>query len=163
MSIRWDNDQVHTLAEFVQQKLPLQHGTMSVCMGDVPESCFAGTVNLDGKEFITVTGMDMTLYELAVNVILSYTIALAYDETEWNSLPSLDLLFDSHRKVCEVMLEINEEFSAALEEYTDILSEWHSAQSESYTGEGNIDSVLEEMGGLLFANPDHSDKNYGSN
>jgi len=163
MSIAWDENQVPALAQFVQENLPLTKGTLLICLGDVPEQCFAGSVDLGEKRFTLLTGMDMTLYEISINVILAYSIALAYDRNEWSGLPSLELLFEAHRMVCESMMDINEDFSVALEDYSDIISTWHSAQGENYGGEGNIEEVLEELGGLLFSNPDDSSKDYGAN
>lgn len=163
MSISWDENQITSVANFLQEKLPLTQGKVVVCMGDVPDRCFAGSVNIDEKQFILLTGIDMTLYEMVINIVLAYSIALAYEESEWTALPPMESLFDSHRKVCEIMMELNEELAVAFEDYIDIVETWHSAQGEEYGGEGDLEEVLDELGGLLFSDPDNSNKDYGSN
>ncbi len=167
MTISWDQNQLPALSAWIEEKLPLVEGEVAVATMDIPENCFAGSVDLEDKEFIVFTNPDSPLTDITMNVFLGYIVALAYDKSGWTGPPSHEILFDCHRQVCQVMLDFNEEFSRALEDHVDILEAWHqnhdATDSDSATTELDAEDLVDQMGTTLFlVNPDDSDK-YGVN
>lgn len=165
MAISWDENQLPALSSWIVEKLPLKHGELAVATMDIPPNCFAGTVDLEEKEFIVFASVESPIADITVNVFLGYMVALAYDRSGWKGLPSHEILFDCHRLVCQALLEFNEDFSKALEEHVDILEAWHEthAKDDSATTTVDTDDLIDQMGTSLFvANPDDS-KKYGAN
>jgi hypothetical protein len=165
MGISWDENQLPALSSWIEEKLPLKEGEIAVATMDIPANCFAGSVDLQEKEFVVFANLECPLSDVTVNVFLGYIVALAYDRSGWVGLPPADVLFDCHRQVCQAMLEFNEEFSKALEEHADILEAWHKthANDVSATTTVDTDDLVDQMSSSLFVvNPDDS-KKYGAN
>ena len=163
MTISWDENQLTALAAWIEDKIPLTEGEVSITSVDVPENCFAGHIDLYSKEFTVFANIESPMSDISINVCLGYIVALAYDKSGWTTLPPLELLFDCHRQVCQTLLDLNEDFSRVLEEHVDVLEVWRTQQETEGGLEMNIDveGVAEEMSASLFV-PDR-DKDYGSN
>lgn len=166
MSISWDENQLTALSSWVAEKLPLEKGEMAVVTMDMPPNCFAGTVNLPEKLFTVFANPEASLADITVNVLLGYIVALAYDRSGWDGVPSQDVLLDCHRLVCQSLLDFNEDFSKVLEEHVGILDSWHEHHVDDSTTTEPVDAnvLVDSMGQMLFAaNPADTKKNYGSN
>lgn len=159
MPVSWDENQLPALSSWIEEQLPLEGEIVIVSM-DIPAGCFAGTADLEDREFVVFANLDNPLADITVNFFLGYIVTLAYDKSGWAGHPPYDVLFDCHRLVCQSLLEFNEEFAKALEDHVDILQAWHST-SESETNEDtqDIDVLMEQANSVLFTvNPSGSKK-----
>lgn len=164
MTISWDQNQLPALSKLLEEKLPLLTGEVVVMSGDIPPNCFAGSVDLSGREFTVYSSSDSSIVDLTINVFLGYIVAMAYDKHEWAALPPADVLSDCHREVCSILLDFNEDFARTLEDHADLLDEWHRTHSEANLDvepERDQEEILDELTRSMF-NPTNS-KDYGAN
>lgn len=166
MSISWDENQMPSLVDYVESSFPLENGgeLSVISMEEIPPNCFAGEVYIDQKQFHVFTNLENTSADTTVNIVLGYIVTMAFDKCGWGSVVEAGALFDCHRKVCEVLLDFNEDFCKHIEECADILEAWHqnhttpeAVEATMMVSKGIIeeddDDFVSEMGMELFADP----------
>lgn len=151
MGIAWDEDQITSIAGWLETHVPLQ-GQLIVIASDVEEGSFAAYVSLTDKHFVVHTNVASRMSEAMVNVTLAYAIALAYDATEWQQHPTKEMLIACLEKVANSLADFNTAISDVVRDQVDVIEYWvqHIQSPQAMVDEGSADELVDEMSNNLF-------------
>lgn len=173
MAIKWDNYQIVSIANWVEDHVTLINGDLFVEVADIEPGTFAAELDMDERRIRVFVGMDSSVEEGIMNVCLAYILAMSYDRVAWDAIPGTDVVQDCHRILCESLLEFNQDLAKALEEHVEVAETWieiHSNGQASKTvasvsadeypdvQEEDDDSIIDKMGNDLFAKSEDAKK-----
>lgn len=152
MGIAWDEDQITSIAGWLETNVPLQ-GQLIVIASDVEEGSFAAYVSLTDKHFVVHTNVASRMSEAMVNVTLAYAIALAYDTTEWQHHPTKEMLTACLERVANSLADFNTAIADVLKEQVDVLEYWvqHIQSPQALVEDESTDEIVDEMSNSLFS------------
>jgi hypothetical protein len=169
MAIKWDNYQIVSIANWIEDHVTLIQGDLVVEVANIESGTFAAELDMDEKRIRIFTSMESSVEEGIMNVCLAYILAMAYDRVSWDAVPPKEAVQDCHRVLCESLLEFNQDLAKALEEHLEIVETWIEIHSKGQAAktmtvgsteveqlelqEEDDESIIEKMGSNLFAKP----------